>query len=175
VVRGRRLPRDSGWPVSARPHWDCVWPLSKEPEEIMSGSNPMASKDFNCASGSFERDVSDGREKTTYILNRRARRRPCAHASNSDLKAEKPVCGFWAWFKTGSGTVVQSTLRAVPATVPDPVLNRAGFWPLGAPDSNGDVVAISRGARTVSPQDPQRWPSRVATARPNKRSTGAKP
>ena len=28
-------------------------------------------------------------------------------------------------FKTGSGTVVQSTLRAVPATVPDPVLNQA--------------------------------------------------
>ena len=28
---------------------------------------------------------------------------------------------------TGSGTVVQSTLRAVPATVPDPVLNQGGF------------------------------------------------
>ena len=27
-------------------------------------------------------------------------------------------------FKKGSGTVVQSTLRAVPATVPDPFLNR---------------------------------------------------
>jgi hypothetical protein len=52
-----------GWPASARPHWDCVWPLSKELEEIMSGSNPKAAKDFNCASGSFERDVSDGLEK----------------------------------------------------------------------------------------------------------------
>jgi len=28
-----------------------------------------------------------------------------------------------AWFKKGSGTVVRSTLRAVPATVPDPFLN----------------------------------------------------
>ena len=30
-----------------------------------------------------------------------------------------------AWFKKGSGTVVRSTLRAVPATVPDPFLNHA--------------------------------------------------
>ena len=30
-------------------------------------------------------------------------------------------------FKKGSGTVVRSTLRAVPATVPDPFLNQAGF------------------------------------------------
>jgi hypothetical protein len=30
-----------------------------------------------------------------------------------------------AWFKKGSGTVVPSTLRAVPATVPDPFLNPA--------------------------------------------------
>jgi hypothetical protein len=30
-----------------------------------------------------------------------------------------------ARFKKGSGTVVRSTLRAVPATVPDPFLNRA--------------------------------------------------
>jgi len=29
------------------------------------------------------------------------------------------------WFKKGSGTVVRSTLRAVPATVPDPFLNHA--------------------------------------------------
>ena len=32
---------------------------------------------------------------------------------------------MWAWFKKGSGTVVRSTLRAVPATVPDPFLNHA--------------------------------------------------
>jgi hypothetical protein len=32
-----------------------------------------------------------------------------------------------AWFKKGSGTVVRSTLRAVPATVPDPFLNQAAF------------------------------------------------
>ena len=32
-----------------------------------------------------------------------------------------PSCrNLWAWFKKGSGTVVRSTLRAVPATVPDP-------------------------------------------------------
>ena len=31
----------------------------------------------------------------------------------------------WAWFKKGSGTVVRSTLRAVPATVPDPFSNYA--------------------------------------------------
>ena len=31
-------------------------------------------------------------------------------------------------FKKGSGTVVRSTLRAVPATVPDPFLNHAGDW-----------------------------------------------
>ena len=30
-----------------------------------------------------------------------------------------------AWSKKGAGTVVQSTLRAVPATVPDPFLNHA--------------------------------------------------
>jgi len=40
-----------------------------------------------------------------------------------------------AWFKKGSGTVVRSTLRAVPATVPDPFLNhaseRARRFPLG--------------------------------------------
>jgi len=30
-----------------------------------------------------------------------------------------------AWFKKGSGTVLRSTLRAVPATVPDPFLNHA--------------------------------------------------
>ena len=30
-----------------------------------------------------------------------------------------------AWLKKGSGTVVRSTLRAVPATVPDPFLNHA--------------------------------------------------
>jgi hypothetical protein len=30
-----------------------------------------------------------------------------------------------AWIKKGSGTVVRSTLRAVPATVPDPFLNHA--------------------------------------------------
>jgi hypothetical protein len=34
---------------------------------------------------------------------------------------------FLAWFKKGSGTVVRSTLRAVPATVPDPFLNHAKF------------------------------------------------
>jgi hypothetical protein len=32
---------------------------------------------------------------------------------------------FIAWFKKGSGTVVLSTHRAVPATVPDPFLNQA--------------------------------------------------
>ena len=31
------------------------------------------------------------------------------------------------WFKKGSGTVVQSTLQAVPATVPDPFLNHVEF------------------------------------------------
>ena len=30
-----------------------------------------------------------------------------------------------AWFKKGSGTFVRSTLRAVPAKVPDPFLNHA--------------------------------------------------
>ena len=35
-----------------------------------------------------------------------------------------PTIVFRAWFKKGSGTVVRSTLRAVPATVPDPFLNR---------------------------------------------------
>jgi hypothetical protein len=35
--------------------------------------------------------------------------------------------GIRAWFKTGSGTFVRSTLRAVPAKVPDPVLNQAAF------------------------------------------------
>jgi hypothetical protein len=34
---------------------------------------------------------------------------------------------FVAWFKKGSGTVVRSTLRAVPATVPDPFLNNGVF------------------------------------------------
>jgi len=32
-------------------------------------------------------------------------------------------------FKKGSGTVVRSTLRAVPATVPDPFLSHADFSP----------------------------------------------
>jgi hypothetical protein len=35
-----------------------------------------------------------------------------------------------AWFKKGSGTVVRSTLRAVPATVPDPFLNHAENAPI---------------------------------------------
>ena len=35
--------------------------------------------------------------------------------------------GNGAWFKMGSGTVVRSTLRAVPATVPDPFLNHGQF------------------------------------------------
>jgi hypothetical protein len=34
---------------------------------------------------------------------------------------------FWARFKKGSGTFVRSTLRAVPAKVPDPFLNHAPF------------------------------------------------
>ncbi len=38
---------------------------------------------------------------------------------------------FLAWFKKGSGTVMRSTLRAVPATVPDPFLNHAAFLYLG--------------------------------------------
>ena len=36
------------------------------------------------------------------------------------------VAAYWeisAWSKKGSGTVVRSTLRAVPATVPDPFLD----------------------------------------------------
>ena len=36
-----------------------------------------------------------------------------------------------AWFKKGSGTVVRSTLRAVPATVPDPFLNHAPLGRIG--------------------------------------------
>jgi len=39
---------------------------------------------------------------------------------------EKPAHSA-AWFKKGSGTVVRSTLRAVPATVPDPFLNQAAI------------------------------------------------
>jgi hypothetical protein len=35
---------------------------------------------------------------------------------------------FLAWFKKVSGTVVRSTLRAVPATVPDTFLNQADFF-----------------------------------------------
>jgi hypothetical protein len=87
---------------------------------------------------------------------------PCSTAGNSDLKAEKPVRGFWAWFKTASGTVVQSTLGAVSATVPDPVLNQAGFWPLDGPISNqsSEVYRVVKarsdsesrgGGRAVSP------------------------
>ena len=58
-----------------------------------------------------------------------------------------------AWFKKGSGTVVRSTVRAVPATVPDPFLNHArigrivlvvllaAIW-LGA---TGDLAASEKG------------------------------
>ena len=55
-----------------------------------------------------------------------------------------------AWFKKGSGTVVRSTLRVVPATVPAPFLNHAqsgavqtssDFGPLSSvPDLAQDVV-----------------------------------
>jgi hypothetical protein len=50
--------------------------------------------------------------------------------SDSELTSEAPIVlrelgRITAWFKKGSGTVVRSTLRAVPATVPDPFLNHA--------------------------------------------------
>jgi len=41
--------------------------------------------------------------------------------------AEISCVAIRAWFKKGSGTVVRSTLRAVPATVPDPFLNQAAI------------------------------------------------
>ena len=63
--------------------------------------------------GLFERGVSDGLEKFSHINRRVACARClCSKAGNSDLKAEKPLSGFWAWFKMGSGTVAQSTPRA---------------------------------------------------------------
>jgi len=63
---------------------------------------------------------------------------------------------YCAWFKKGSGTVVRSTLRAVPATVPDPFLNRS--LPLeGAPASSGP------GLRTASwGQEDARWNTTIA-------------
>ena len=42
-----------------------------------------------------------------------------------------PIAHYLAWFKTGSGTFVRSTLRAVPAKVPDPLLNHAKQCAIG--------------------------------------------
>jgi RNA polymerase sigma-70 factor (ECF subfamily) len=55
-----------------------------------------------------------------------------ARNSRNLLDVTKSVCenetSIWAWVKKGSGTVVRSTHRAVPATVPDPFLNHASIW-----------------------------------------------
>ena len=56
-----------------------------------------------------------------------------------------------AWFKKGSGTVVRSTLRAVPATVPDPFLNHARF-------------STSRGFDAVGPSGDRRAADRDHTS-----------
>jgi len=52
-----------------------------------------------------------------------------------------------AWFKKGSGTVVRSTLWAVPATVPDPFLNQA---PAAPPSAQMDA----RRPQFLRPGDP---------------------
>ena len=46
--------------------------------------------------------------------------------SGDDLRLQPEITAGRAWFKKVSGTVVRSTLRAVPATVPDTFLNPAG-------------------------------------------------
>jgi beta-lactamase regulating signal transducer with metallopeptidase domain len=49
----------------------------------------------------------------------------------------------WAWFKKGSGTVVGSTLRAVPARVPDPFLNHAWSFPEFEPAAIGMALWLA--------------------------------
>jgi hypothetical protein len=51
-----------------------------------------------------------------------------------------------------------SSVTGYRSTVPDPVLNQAGFWPLDAPNSQEVVGAIPRCERTVRNPDPRRWP-----------------
>ena len=50
---------------------------------------------------------------------------PADPPSNGPTSTEPHPSDNSAWSKKGSGTVVRSTLRAVPATVPDPFLNHA--------------------------------------------------
>ena len=78
----------------------------------------------------FSDATSDGFKKTSHIMYMDAEcARPFLDVWHFCLNVERAL-GVRAWFKTGSGTVVQSTLRAVPATVPDPVLKHgAGFGP----------------------------------------------
>ena len=41
--------------------------------------------------------------------------------------ADRRQHDYGAWFKEGAPAVVGSTLRAVPATIPDPFLNNADY------------------------------------------------
>jgi hypothetical protein len=57
-------------------------------------------------------------------MNIKSRRCCCPPNCSKSLRLVE-IMRKKAWFKKGSGTVVRSTLRAVPATVPDPFLNHA--------------------------------------------------
>jgi hypothetical protein len=93
-----------------------------------------------CRYARWLRQPADGcsRNHEWFRSTRWVRRRPLAQQErrSSDLRADRSRSANAygqrktgkctkrtnrAWFKTGSGTVVQSTLRAAPATVPDPV------------------------------------------------------
>ena len=55
-----------------------------------------------------------------------------------------------AWFKKGSGTDVRSTLRAVPATVPDPFLNHADLKLIICHLGQGSSATAVRGGVAVT-------------------------
>jgi hypothetical protein len=133
--------RSGDWPNGERITEDRAWPLSKELSRITGSPNPKAAKDYNCPNGSFF-DARSQRflKSTVYIRVWRGVRAAVSRRSAflvSTSKGYEAVRAWFrtgsgtvvlstlrAWFKTGSGTVVLSTLRAVPATVPDPVLNQ---------------------------------------------------
>jgi hypothetical protein len=53
-----------------------------------------------------------------------------------------------AWFKKVPGTVVRSTLRAVPATVPGTFLNHAKKWPF-CPQTNIQIFSAEISHLTI--------------------------
>src|SRR5262249_18718200 len=82
------------------------------------------------------------RTSTDYLRSRTPVLRQPIRDNGSPKNAEVS-----AWFKKGSGTVVQSTLGAVPATVPDPFLNHAEVSDLIGP------VRMREGGRTTKTSD----------------------